>query len=148
MLCSMWPQVCWLSFNKSIRNSCLHLVGFVFPDQLDPRFSVEISTDAKWAGTEETVHTQPRTLQLVRSAQESGWQECSISALHKHSCYAPTPVKGGHNDILWRKYFQQTEKLIDGNIKFSCNKSFIFFQSLFLTSIGITELPIHRRFGL
>jgi len=44
----------------------------MFPAQLDPRFSVEISTDAKRAGVEESVRTQPRTLQLVRSAQESG----------------------------------------------------------------------------
>lgn len=68
---------------------------------------MEINTDAKWAVVAEIVHTQPSTLQLVRSAQEIGWQECSISVLHKLSCYAPHAVKGECNNILWKKYFNK-----------------------------------------
>lgn len=67
---------------------------------MDPGFSVEINTDAKRAAVVEIVHTQPGTLQLVRSAQETGWQECRISVLHELPCYAPHPAKGGCNDIL------------------------------------------------
>lgn len=44
----------------------------MFPAELEARFSVKIRMNAKWAGIEEISHMQPRTLQLVRSDQESG----------------------------------------------------------------------------
>lgn len=95
VLCSMWPQDSWLSLEKSIRNSCLHFVSFMFPAQLDPRFSVKIRMDAKWAGIEEISHMRPRTLRLVESAHESGRLEHSTSALP----HVSSSLRGVCNDI-------------------------------------------------